>query len=381
VTPQISLGYSSQGGDGMMGVGWSLSAGSAISRCPKTIAQDGVISGINFTSNDQFCLNGQRLVKTSGTHARDGAIYYTEIDSFSRVEAHGNATDTGPLGFTVETKSGEVHYYGYSNAVTGSLVVTIKDYWNNTETGSDAFIEPKGHATKNLAQSYLLKAIKDVSGNYILFEYTESSGSARIARVSYTGNANNGQKPFAYAQMNYVTKKAAAKRSGYVSGSAGLQDKLLNNIEVRMNGQQIHYYDLDYFVPNLAEENYTLESIQECTDSTKASCYPATTFNWHKPVPSGQTSQEFCEYEPGVPEFCYTLPVNGNFNPFGNQTGKLTSAYNVGTNQVFDMNGDGYSDIIYTDGGYYKIALGPTFSTQKTLTTIGDDIKSISIKS
>ena len=65
VTPQISLGYSSQGGDGIMGVGWSLSVGSAISRCPKTIAQDGVISGVNFTSNDRFCLDGQRLMNTA----------------------------------------------------------------------------------------------------------------------------------------------------------------------------------------------------------------------------------------------------------------------------------------------------------------------------
>lgn len=373
VTPQISLGYSSQGGDGMMGIGWSLSTGSAISRCPKTIAQDGVISGVDFSSNDRFCLDGQRLMNTSGTHGRDGAIYYTELDSFSKIEAHGNATETGPLGFTVETKAGEVRYYGYVDAVTGSNAISLFDYWNNSEIGQDTFIEPKGHATKNLAQSYLLKAIKDVSGNYILFEYLESNGSANIDRVSYTGNANSGQTPYAYAQMNYSTKAVMARRGGYVAGSAAIQDKILNSINVKLNDQIVHHYALDYFVPTLAEENYTLESIQECSDSAKSDCYPATTFNWHKPVPSSQTTQEFCEYEPGVPEFCYDLTTNSDFNPFGNQSTKLADAYNVGTNQVFDMNGDGYSDIVYTDGGYYKIALGPTFTTRKNLTTIGDD--------
>ncbi len=373
VTPQIALRYSSQGGDGIMGVGWSLSAGSAIFRCPKTIAQDSIISGVDFTSNDRFCLDGQRLMNTAGTHARDGAIYYTEIDSFSKIEAHGNATETGPLGFTVETKTGEVRYYGYVDAVTGTNAISLFDYWNNSETGQDAFIEPNGHATDNLAQSYLLKAIKDVSGNYILFEYDESNGSANISRVSYTGNANTGQTPYAYAQMNYRTKATMAKRSGYVAGSTAVQDQLLDSITVILNAQVVHHYALDYFVPTLAEENYTLESIQECSDSAKLDCYPATTFDWHKPVLSSQTVQEFCEYEPGVPEFCYNQTVTSDFNPFGNQTGKLISGYNVGSNQVFDMNGDGYSDIIYTQSGSYQVAFGPNFSTTRTLTDIGDD--------
>ena len=38
VTPSLSLGYSSQGGNGLAGVGWNLSAVSSIERCARTIA-------------------------------------------------------------------------------------------------------------------------------------------------------------------------------------------------------------------------------------------------------------------------------------------------------------------------------------------------------
>jgi len=372
VTPSISINYSNQSGDGTMGMGWNLSAGGAISRCAKTIAQDGVISGVDLSSDDRFCLNGQRLMKTSGTHARDGAIYHTELDSFVKVEAHGNATDTGPLAFTVETKSGEVHYYGYVNAVTGEYAATFRDYWNSIETGSDAFIEPKNEATKSVAQYYLLKAIKDVSDNYILYEYIEAVGGARINRVSYTGNSQNGQKPYAYAQMNYATKHASSKRSGYSSGFSFLQDRLLTSIDVKLNNQSVHYYDLDYDVPTLAEESYTLDSIQECSDSSKNECYPATTFDWHKPAKATDSVQEFCEYEPGLEDVCWDQTVTTDYTPFGNQSNKLTTAYSPNTNQVFDMNGDGFSDIIYTQSGWYKIAFGPTYSETRDLTTIGD---------
>lgn len=155
VTPEIGLNYSSQGGDGILGVGWSLSAGGAISRCPKTLAQDNVISGISLTNADPFCLNGQRLILKSGTHGRSGAVYRTEIESFSKITAFGNAVEAGPLGFTVETKSGEVHYYGYTSVVTGGNAITLTDYSGNTENGSDAFSEPQGRLSKMVANAYL----------------------------------------------------------------------------------------------------------------------------------------------------------------------------------------------------------------------------------
>ncbi|PHS14045.1 MAG: hypothetical protein COA86_16255 [Kangiella sp.] len=374
VTPQISLGYSSQGGDGVMGIGWGLSFGSAISRCPKTIAQDGVISGIELSSNDQFCLDGQRLIKNSGTHGQDGAIYYTEIDSFAKVELHGNASDSGPLGFTVETKAGEVKYYGYVDSVVGEHAVTLLNIEEIVDIGIDAFIEPNGRATGSIAQAYLLKAIKDVSGNYILFEYNESDGSANINRVSYTGNVNNGQKPYAYAKMVYGTKTTPAIRSGYMSGSATKQDQILNSINVYLDGQVIHHYSLNYFVPTKAEENYTLESIQECTDADKYDCYPATTFDWHKPVLASSTTQEYCEEgDPGDEDECWDVTVSSDYNPFGNKRNTSLSGSSVYTNQSMDMNGDGYTDIIYTQSGYYKVAFGPTYFEKRTLTSIGDE--------
>src|SRR2546427_13112058 len=53
IEPKLALTYNSQGGNGPLGMGWSLSGLSAITRCPRTVAQDGVKDGINFGPNDR----------------------------------------------------------------------------------------------------------------------------------------------------------------------------------------------------------------------------------------------------------------------------------------------------------------------------------------
>jgi hypothetical protein len=147
--------------EGLMGVGWQVSASGAITRCPKTPINDGFVRAVDFTSNDRFCLNGQPLLLKSGSYGGNNSSYFTEIDSFSTITAHGSA-GTGPKYFKIENKAGETHYYGDAGAVHSAF------------SGADAFIEPVGKSTNSIAKAYMLKAIKDVRNR-------TCSGTKRLA--------------------------------------------------------------------------------------------------------------------------------------------------------------------------------------------------------
>src|SRR5580692_6237600 len=73
--PSISLVYNSQQTAGYLGVGWSVSGISAITRCNRTVAQDGAAAPVALTMSDAFCLDGQRLQLTSapGTYGEAGS--------------------------------------------------------------------------------------------------------------------------------------------------------------------------------------------------------------------------------------------------------------------------------------------------------------------
>jgi hypothetical protein len=71
---QLALSYSSGGGNGILGVGWSLSGLSRISRCKQTLSSDGHVRGVHLTdmsadatTSDRFCLDGKKLIAIAGT--------------------------------------------------------------------------------------------------------------------------------------------------------------------------------------------------------------------------------------------------------------------------------------------------------------------------
>ena len=94
---ELSFSYNSNGGDGYMGRGWTFSGASAITRCPKNMAQDDEQGNISNSSNDRLCLNGQRLVTkgrfsdkaTSNASYWSAESYHSEIDNFSIITPHG----------------------------------------------------------------------------------------------------------------------------------------------------------------------------------------------------------------------------------------------------------------------------------------------------
>ena len=158
IEPSLSLVYNSHQGNGSLGVGWALAGLSAIDRCPRTEAQDGVHGGIGYDSNDRFCLDGERLMVVAGTYGADGAEYRTEVESFARLTSHGTA-GSGPAWFEVETKSG-----------------------NRIEFGNTADSRIEGYG-RDEARRWALNRITDSAGNYMTVSYVEKNGQVYPDRI------------------------------------------------------------------------------------------------------------------------------------------------------------------------------------------------------
>ncbi len=75
LTPQLGLVYDSNGSRGVAGLGWSIAGASIISRCEKTVAQDGVAQGVRNQITDGHCLDGNRLRLVGGTYGAAGSTY------------------------------------------------------------------------------------------------------------------------------------------------------------------------------------------------------------------------------------------------------------------------------------------------------------------
>jgi hypothetical protein len=87
IQPSLALGYNSQAGDGLLGVGWGISGLSAITRCDRNFSKDDSAGPPQLTAQDRFCLDGNRLRLAAGTYGADGSTYLAEIDGFSKVHA------------------------------------------------------------------------------------------------------------------------------------------------------------------------------------------------------------------------------------------------------------------------------------------------------
>ena len=90
-TNMAALVYASRSGSGPAGVGWSIAGLSTIARCNRTWAQDGAAAGVTNSLADRYCLDGQQLKLVSGMHGTAGAVYATEVETFSRIVANGVA--------------------------------------------------------------------------------------------------------------------------------------------------------------------------------------------------------------------------------------------------------------------------------------------------
>ena len=255
IEPKLSLSYNSQGGNGLLGMGWSLAGLSVIHRCPKTMIQDGVIGGVNYNANDRYCLDGQRLVAISGTYGADATEYRTESESYSRIVSYGSQ-GSGPAWWKVWTKSGQILEYG------------------NT---ADSRIEAQG---KTEVMLWSLNKLQDTVGNYLTVSYIEDTPNGQYYpdRIDYTGNGNAGKTPGNSVRFVYEARPDITPL--FQAGSLNKTTVRLTSVQTYADTALIKEYRLAY-EQSSANKNSRITGLMECSEQ----CINATSFSWQNLVP------------------------------------------------------------------------------------------------
>lgn len=353
--PTLSLSYSNQGGNGLIGLGWSVQGVSVISRSKRTLAQDDEIKGVNLDGTDTYSLDGERLVLVGGDYGADGSEYRTEQNMHLKIEAYGHVNGS-PEKFRVWTKSGLIMEYGYTE---------------------DSKIEAQG--SSSILFWYVTRII-DTKGNYIAFSYFEdnTSGEYRPIAIDYTLNESGTLSPFASVIFSYEDREDTSNK--YASGIQIKTTKRLHRIECKYKGEIAREYRLSYEYSSNTNVSL-LKSVTECGKG--GSCFNPTTFDWIEEksfnfsatatdsIPTTALDDNDISLQSGdwdgdgVQDLLTINPITGNHTFFKNNkqfsyvsstSNLITSSSNTNLNsikqktpRVLDINGDGFSDIMFYD--------------------------------
>jgi RHS repeat-associated protein len=253
IQPELELQYHSRAGNGTLGVGWSLSGISQITRSRKTIADDGVEGQIRFDKTDPFTLDGERLVLVSGTHGVDGAEYRTKRDTFTKIILHDvdsapDGTILGPTWFEAFHKDGRICVFG--GIGTGDLGSRFE---GTAQQFVPLIFVPGSGTTDSDVQSsvdvgtspvrfaWSLCSVRDRSGNMLLVYYDgfpsvqgapPQSRDYVAMQILYTGSPTDGTP--AMRTVDFVWGDRPDPQTTLMSGLRIPHNKRLQ--ELRMSG-------------------------------------------------------------------------------------------------------------------------------------------------
>jgi hypothetical protein len=290
--PSISISYSSQGSNGILGYGWSIDGLSSITRGTKNIFNDGKVEASDNVPSDAFFIDGVKLIKISGTYGMSGSKYKTESENYSDIEIIADCAN-GPFIFQVTTKEGLTLIYGCQDANNGSSV-------NNN--GNSVY--------------WRLYRVIDRNSNYYELTYENGANDSRIKEINYTGNLVTGMLPYSKIIFEYLTR--TDRNTVFEAGLFYNQKYLLAKVIVSGEGNQLfRTYDFNYSNDDLCS------FLKEVTESDESGLQlNSTIFKFgEKPADVTQTSGS----------------VTGATAVFGQSAGDVYFG---------DFNGDGLSDIM-----------------------------------
>ncbi len=316
LTPQLQLGYSSGGGSGIVGMGWSL----AMPSVERWTAR-GVPS---YTASDRLALGGgEELVEVG---AEGGARVYRERyeRGFSRVIWE----DAGAEGwFRVEYPDGRVGYFGAD--AQGQVV---PDARTSGEEGT---------------YRYHLVEVTDPWGHRVRYSYDRFDGNVPlVTSIAYTFVGGQARSEVVFG---YEGRPDAISECG-----AGFEEVLgyrLASVQVLQDGALVREYGLTYETPAASGGASRLASVRTY----------------------GLGGAAEGELSPGVWSFGYSQALGGTCDgagcarPVMVDMGTLEGAVSLasGNATLIDINGDSLPDVLDTSG------VGPHRFLINTLTPDG----------
>lgn len=221
LTPNIGVSYNSAGGYGNLGMGWSLSSISVISRCTDNYDRNPTPVPIKHLDSDQFCLNGKYI---------DGDVIsgqgQLEIDDFRRI---GRAGSGESIRWTVYDTSG--HTTLYKSFLDGLIFLPYEKF----ETG-----HPE---------------------NKIVYTYLDQDKEVSLSRIDYA-YSDEGNK-FS-VDINYH-EASAGRYEKFIAGRSFKTGRLVSDVVVKGSGKAINEYHF-FYDSNTNDSAFVskLKGIQQC---------------------------------------------------------------------------------------------------------------------
>jgi RHS repeat-associated protein len=260
MAPSVSLEYSSGAGDGVAGLGWSLSAGQgSIYRCSSIVAIDGETKPYNGSSSDRLCLNGEQLKVVHLSYGQVGSKYQTEVQSFVTVELLGAGSAYPGSRFKVTDRAGVVSYY------------------------DEALLPARADGTvSSYPTRWLLTRVVDLSGNRIDYVYTGSASERLLHQIIYTGmGASQGNRSVSFLYEERPDRAVSYNHQGMMS----VQSQRLRRISTWTNatwenGDLATTTSLRYDTSDVSGRSL-LVGAQVCKDIAGTTCYPESRYSYN----------------------------------------------------------------------------------------------------
>ncbi|MCX6853889.1 MAG: hypothetical protein NTV80_03180, partial [Verrucomicrobia bacterium] len=358
VEPAISLDYNSNGGDGIVGLGWNLSG--------LSVTNNNQEKDPNEKTKDRFFLDGERLICISADkpYGTDGSEYRTLKEQFSKIIYKET---TNKSWFEVKTKAGLIMEFGNCNT---------------------SCIGPKenGSWCSHQKMTWAVNKVKDSLGNYWSVQYVDFSPGQDPAEnsaylpdyqpsvIRYTGYSTT-SLPTHEIRFHYEPRPD--QHRGYLMGFLVRKTQRLRGVEILTNSTAVRSWRLGYnigsFHTSRLGERSKLVSVQEVAgplDLASAPALPASVFTWDEGSRGWESGSDPAEPE----DVEQTLSWPGGTAPWaetnslrlehrGDATDTGTPRWFPKPHQYVDMDGDGQNEIFISHRGPFwdEADGGPSF--------------------